>query len=85
MRRNEPRRNWRSQGRQHRAAYSGFFDGLFKPGSYDFTMDRPEVVGEVAYMVWHSVTKGADVRLGTDTFVVCDGKITVQTFAARVE
>jgi hypothetical protein len=27
----------------------------------------------------------ADVRLGTDTFVVRDGKIAVQTFAALIE
>jgi hypothetical protein len=48
-------------------------------------MDCVEVVGEVAYIVWHSVSQGAEVTLGTDTFVVKDGKIAVQTFAARVE
>jgi hypothetical protein len=48
-------------------------------------MDRTEVVGEIAYIVWHSVNQGADVTLGTDTFVIRDGKIAVQTFAARIE
>lgn len=68
-----------------RAAFSNFFGGLFKPGTYNFTMDRTEVVGEVAYIVWHSVNQGADVKLGTDTFVIRDGKIAVQTFAGRIE
>ena len=68
-----------------REAFSNFFSGLFKPGTYDFTMDRTEVVGEVAYIVWHSVNQGADVKLGTDTFVIRDGKIVLQTFAGRIE
>jgi ketosteroid isomerase-like protein len=68
-----------------RAAFAGFYSGLFKPGTYEFTMDRMEVAGDVAYIVWHSVNEGVEVTLGTDTFVVRDGKIAVQTFAARVE
>ena len=48
-------------------------------------MDRVEIVGDVGYIVWHSVNEGAEVTLGTDTFVLRDGKIAVQTFAARVE
>jgi ketosteroid isomerase-like protein len=68
-----------------RAAFAGFYSGLFKPGTYEFTMDRAEVVGDVAYIVWHSVNEGVEVTLGTDTLVVRDGKIAVQTFAARVE
>jgi hypothetical protein len=68
-----------------RGAFAGFFEGLFKPGSYEFTMDRVEIVGDVGYIVWHSVNQGAEVTLGTDTFMLRDGKIAVQTFAARVE
>jgi ketosteroid isomerase-like protein len=68
-----------------RAAFAGFYSGLFKPGTYEFTMDRAEVVGDVAYIVWHSVNEGVEVTLGTDTLVVRDGKIAVQTFAARIE
>ena len=68
-----------------RAAFAEFFGGLFKPGSYEFTRDRVEIVGDVAYIVWHSSNQGAEVTLGTDTFVVRDGKIAVQTFAARIE
>ena len=68
-----------------RTAFSEFFSGLFKPGTYEFTLDRTEVIGEVAYIVWHSVNQGVDVTLGTDTFLVRDGKITIQTFAGKIE
>lgn len=68
-----------------RAAFNGFFSGLFKPGTYQFTMDRVEVIDDVAYIVWHSSNQGADVLLGTDTLLVRDGKITMQTFAAYIQ
>ena len=68
-----------------RAAFTDFYGGLFKPGTYEFTMDRLEVVGDIAYILWRSVNEGADVTLGTDTFLVRDGKIAIQTFAALVE
>ena len=67
------------------AAFRDLFSGLFKSGTYDFTMDRTEVVGEIAYIVWHSVNQDADVTLGTDTYVIQDGKIVVQTYTARIE
>ncbi len=68
-----------------RSIYKAFFDGLFKPGTYTMTMDRIEVVGDVAYIVWHSINKDADVKLGTDTFVIRDRKISVQTEAFWME
>jgi hypothetical protein len=68
-----------------RAFFAPIFQGLFRPGSYDFTMDRSTVERDVAYAVWHSRNEGADVSLGTDTFVIRDGKISVQTFAAKVD
>lgn len=48
-------------------------------------MDRITVVGDVAYIVWHSVNQGADVKLGSDTFVIRVGKIAVQTVALSTE
>jgi len=68
-----------------RAFFAPAFEGVFRPGSYDFTMDRSTVEGDVAYIVWHSRNEGADISLGTDTFVIRDGKISVQTFAAKVD
>ena len=49
----------------------GFFDSL--------TMNRQEVVGEVAYILWE---RKPWLALATDTFVVRNGKILFQTFAA---
>lgn len=68
-----------------RAFFTDGYAGLFKPGTYEFTMDRQEIVGDIAFILWHSTSERADVRLGTDTFVIRDGKIAVQTFAALVD
>ncbi|MBL4761129.1 MAG: nuclear transport factor 2 family protein [Gammaproteobacteria bacterium] len=68
-----------------RAAFTGFFDGLFKPSTYNFTLDKAEISGQVAYIVWHSANQDADVLLGTDTFLIREGKISVQTFAAHIQ
>jgi ketosteroid isomerase-like protein len=43
-----------------------------------FKMFRQDVQGEVAYIFWQAPPV---FPLATDTFVVCDGKILVQTFA----
>jgi ketosteroid isomerase-like protein len=69
----------------HQAAFTGFFSGLFKPGTYEFTMDVTHVEGDVAYIVWHATCASSDVPLGTDTFVVRDGKIAVQTLTAKID
>jgi ketosteroid isomerase-like protein len=68
-----------------RATFEGFLSGLFKPGTYEIVLDSRHVDGEVAYVTWHAKCASADITLGTDTFVVKDGKILVQTFAAKVE
>ena len=68
-----------------RAAFQGFLSGLFKPGTYELTFDVRLVEGEVAYLIWHAKCASANIVYGTDTFIVKDGKILVQTFAAKVE
>jgi ketosteroid isomerase-like protein len=68
-----------------RQAFTGFFGGLFAPGTYEFTLDAEEVQGDVAFISWHAACASSDVSLGTDTFVVRDGKIAVQTFAAKID
>lgn len=68
-----------------RAAFSGLFGGIFTPGTYTFTMDRMTVEGDVAYIVWHASCAEADVVIGTDTFVVRDGKIATQTYTPKLE
>ena len=66
-----------------RAVFTELFSGLFKPGTYDFTLDKRHVEGNVAYIVWHASTPDTNVPIGTDTFIVRDGTIAVQTFAAK--
>lgn len=68
-----------------RSLFAEFFETLFRPGSYTLTVDRQEIVGELAYIVWRSENEDADVTLGTDTWLVRNGKIVYQTFAAKVD
>jgi len=67
-----------------RAPFTDFLTGLFKPGTYEFTMDRMEILGDIAYLVWHSTNQGAEVKLATDTFLIQDDKIKVQTLTALI-
>ena len=74
------------KGRQAiRAFFESGLDSLFKPGTYEFTMDTTQVVDDIAYIVWHANCAAADIVFGTDTFLIRDGKIAVQTFAAKIE
>jgi uncharacterized protein (TIGR02246 family) len=68
-----------------REAFADLLSGLFAPGTYEFTMDAVHVEGDVAYIVWHATCASADVPLGTDTLLVRDGKIAVQTFTAKID
>ena len=64
-------------------ALNEFFVGLLKamPGIIDaLSIDRTEIVGDVAYILWHAP---GFAPLGTDTFVVRDGKIIAQTVALK--
>jgi hypothetical protein len=44
---------------------------------------RQDVGGEAAYMVWKAETDNR-YELGTDTFIVQNGKIVIQTFAGKI-
>ena len=72
-----------------RQAIRRFFESglasLFEPGTYEFTMDTMQVADDVAYIVWHASCAAADIVFGTDTFLIRNGKIAVQTFAAKIE
>src|SRR5262245_51982513 len=67
-----------------RASFESGLESLFKPGTYEFTMDTLHIVDDIAYIVWHANCASADIVLGTDTFLIRDGKIAVQTFAAKI-
>ena len=69
-----------------REEWTGFFSTLFaefaKPGM-SFNMDQLVVEGEIAYIRWSAETADNTYDLGTDTFLVRDGKIVTQTFAVK--
>ncbi len=60
-----------------------FFTSALKamPGFVDaLALSRQEIEGDIAYIVW---TAPGFMTLGTDTFLVRDGKIVVQTFTGQ--
>jgi ketosteroid isomerase-like protein len=55
-----------------------------KPGS-SFAMQLRCVEGDHAYIVWTAETADNSYEFATDTFVVRNGKIIAQSFAAKVK
>ena len=53
-----------------------------KPGA-TFSMKQQFVEGEYGYILWTAETADNVYELGTDTFVVRDGKIVAQSFAVK--
>jgi ketosteroid isomerase-like protein len=54
-----------------------------KPGSV-FSMKQQFIEGDYAYILWTAETADNVYEMATDTFVVQDGKIVVQSFAGRI-
>ena len=54
-----------------------------KPGA-QFSLDHLSVDGDYAYILWNGQSADNTYEAVTDTFVVRDGKIAVQSFAARI-
>jgi ketosteroid isomerase-like protein len=66
-------------GKQEIRGFFAEFIGSLPGGAIDrFSLKSLRVDGSVAYITW---CVGADIPLGTDTFVVENGKIVAQTFA----
>ena len=70
------------------AAIKPLFEELIaefaKPGS-SFTILQQWVEGEHAYILWTAETADNYYEFATDTFVVVNGKIVAQSFAARIK
>jgi len=56
----------------------------FSPGS-SVEITQQIIDGEVAYLVWHGESTQLKIPFATDTLLVRNGKIVVQTFAAQIE
>ncbi len=66
-----------------RPLFEAFFAEFAKPGA-SFEMKKRIIKDDVAYIVWSAETADNVYELGTDPFVVRDGKIAFQSFAAKV-
>jgi len=70
------------------AAMKPLFESLIsefgKPGS-SLTMQHRLVHEDYAYIVWSAETADNSYEFATDTFVVRNGKIVAQSFAATIE
>jgi ketosteroid isomerase-like protein len=68
-------------------AIKAFFQTLLvefgKPGT-TFSLKHRSVEGDYAYILWTAETADNVYELGTDTFVVRDGRILAQSFAGSI-
>jgi ketosteroid isomerase-like protein len=68
-------------------AIKPFFQALLaefaKPGA-SFSMREQRVEGDYAYILWSAETADNSYEAATDTFVVRNGKIIAQSFAAKI-
>ena len=62
--------------------FEAFFAEFGKPGA-TFEMKQQLINGDVTYIVWTAETADNVYELATDTFVMDDGKIAVQSFTAK--
>ena len=66
---------------QIKSSFTNAFKMFPKEGS-SLTMDKKTINNNIAYIIWHGKSPDWEVEFGTDTFVIEDGKIQRQTFAA---
>ena len=68
-------------------AIGPFFQAMIaefgKPNSA-FSMKQQSVEGDYAYILWTAETAANVYEVGTDMFVVRDGKIVAQSFAGKI-
>ena len=63
--------------------FQAFLAEFAKPGA-SFSMRQQSADGEYAYILWSAETADNSYEAATDTFVVRDGKIVAQSFAAKI-
>ena len=67
-----------------RPLFEKFLREVIPPGSA-FEMLQQVIEGEVAYIFWSAESPKYNIPLGTDTLIIRDGKIAIQTFAGQIE
>ncbi len=68
-----------------RPLFEHLLNNVLPPGSTEFEMKQQVIQGEIAYILWAASSGTHNIPLGTDTFVVRDGKIVAQTFAGQID
>ncbi len=63
--------------------FEAFFSEFAKPGT-SFSMREQFVEGDYAFILWSAETADNSYEDAADTFVVQDGKIVAQSFAAKI-
>ncbi len=63
--------------------FEAFFAEFGKPGA-SVNMEVVSVEGDYAYTLWTAETTDNLYEIGSDTFVVQDGQIVAQSFAAKI-
>jgi len=66
-----------------RSLFQAMLAEFGKPGAV-FNLKQQFVEGDYAYILWMAETADNVYELGTDTFVVREGKIVIQSFAGRI-
>jgi ketosteroid isomerase-like protein len=66
-----------------RPLFQALIEEFGKPGA-TFSMKRQFVDREYAYILWAAETADNVYEVGTDTFVVRDGKIVAQSFTGKI-
>ena len=66
-----------------RPLFQAMFAEFGKPGA-TFSMKQQSVEGDYAYILWTAETADNVYEVGTDTFVVRDGKIVAHSFAGKI-
>ncbi|MEK6259995.1 MAG: nuclear transport factor 2 family protein [Planctomycetota bacterium] len=61
--------------------FQQFLSSVPKSFAAEYEVLRQDVDGDVAYTLWRS---GSFALMGTDTFLIRDGKVAVQTTAAYI-
>jgi len=69
---------------QIRSLFAQIFANMFPPDKTELNLTKQVVEGEIAYILWSGSSPYYNAPFATDTFVIRDGKIVAQTFAAQL-
>lgn len=68
---------------QIKEIYENFFSEVLTPGS-SFTLLKQIIKDEVAYIIWEARSSNFHIPQGTDTLIIRNEKIIIQTFSGQI-